>query len=93
MCKDWGCKENTSQMKPIFLAIVAGLNLIFIPMQAQESYCITANGDIPCSQARLTKWGKICVPINQTNGGLWSCISHKAGASFEKAKGMVWEQK
>jgi len=80
-------------MKAISLAILGGLSLVFLPVQAQESYCTTAKGDIPCSQARLTKWGKICVPINQTNGGLWSCISQKAGVSFEKAKGMVWERK
>ena len=59
----------------------------------REVLCTTAKGDIPCTQAKLTKWGKLCVPITQTNSMLFGCISQKAGVSTEKAKGMVWEQK
>ena len=61
----------------------------------KEALCITANGDIPCSQAKLTKWAKMCIRGRgeQTNGGLWGCISQKAGVSFEAAQGMVWERK
>lgn len=61
----------------------------------KEALCTIANDDIPCSQTKLTKWSKMCVRGRgeQTNGGLYVCISQNAGVSFEAAQGMVWERK